>query len=178
MRCPNCHKIAVEDAIFCNHCGKVMTLTCGMCQTVNPGDSRFCHSCGYDLSKEPPTPEPDPEPDEQLQPPEIVVCPRCRIANDAESVYCDACGEPLTVTWKSAWEEDWVDRLTAWVRRIFGRSSNAHDDQIYVPTGFWRRALARIIDIAILLGIILAISIAMEPVGPGQTHLNSVQYFA
>lgn len=49
MECPNCLEIAVDSAVFCNHCGTRMPLACPGCRAANPPESRYCYQCGNSL---------------------------------------------------------------------------------------------------------------------------------
>ena len=50
MRCPACQNDAVAGAVFCNHCGAPIPVTCHQCTATNPSPSKFCHRCGATLS--------------------------------------------------------------------------------------------------------------------------------
>ena len=50
MRCPACQNDAVAGAVFCNHCGAPIPVTCHQCTATNPPLSKFCHRCGATLS--------------------------------------------------------------------------------------------------------------------------------
>ena len=51
MQCTNCERSTVEAAVFCNHCGTRLVITCRICNSHNPLDSKFCHLCGIGLSE-------------------------------------------------------------------------------------------------------------------------------
>ena len=50
MKCPECHHVNPEDAMFCNGCGHKLELACPECGKVNPPGSRFCNGCGHNLT--------------------------------------------------------------------------------------------------------------------------------
>lgn len=52
--CPYCGHENLEQAKFCNKCGKVLGQKCRKCLTANPCGSRFCFECGTQLGGEGP----------------------------------------------------------------------------------------------------------------------------
>jgi len=53
MKCPACGFQNLEEARFCNRCGKKLDRGCPACGQVNPPGSKFCHACGAGLIKTP-----------------------------------------------------------------------------------------------------------------------------
>ena len=53
MKCPACGFQNLEDARFCNRCGKKLDRGCPACGQVNPPGSKFCHACGAALDQIP-----------------------------------------------------------------------------------------------------------------------------
>ncbi|HHZ11716.1 MAG TPA: zinc ribbon domain-containing protein [Acholeplasmataceae bacterium] len=48
ITCPYCGDDNDGDAIYCDHCGRKLKVTCS-CGTVNQAGSRFCKKCGRAL---------------------------------------------------------------------------------------------------------------------------------
>jgi len=49
MKCPKCHFLNVDEAKFCNACGRKLEISCSKCGKPNPPGSRFCNECGREL---------------------------------------------------------------------------------------------------------------------------------
>jgi hypothetical protein len=47
VACPSCGPRPESDAIFCSHCGRLLsTLTCAGCGAAMPPGAKFCEGCG------------------------------------------------------------------------------------------------------------------------------------
>lgn len=49
--CPHCGHLNVEQAKFCNKCGKSVGANCANCRILNPWGSNFCFQCGAKLTQ-------------------------------------------------------------------------------------------------------------------------------
>jgi endonuclease-3 len=48
--CLSCGYLNLEQAKFCNRCGKELGKKCTSCQTLNPAGSRYCFECGAQIT--------------------------------------------------------------------------------------------------------------------------------
>ncbi|UUV98909.1 zinc ribbon domain-containing protein [Vagococcus luciliae] len=86
--CSNCGHENEKDALFCESCGKKLSLEksskeCRICHHLNDEDALFCESCGSSLDED------------------IVEqgkhCPYCNQLNDSNAQFCENCGQPMTI---------------------------------------------------------------------------------
>ena len=131
MNCPNCGAPGEAGANYCVRCGSSLPTVCPNCGGANPPDSRFCRICGMGLISATPAAPPLPA---------AAPCPRCQASNTEDADFCYACGLPFDEP---------------------GRRPAAQEITGAVPSGFWIRLLAWLIDSIALLATELAIVAAL-----------------
>ena len=131
MNCPNCGAPGEAGANYCVRCGSSLPTVCPNCGESNPDGSRFCRICGMGLISATPAAPPLPA---------AAPCPRCQASNTEDADFCYACGLPFDEP---------------------GRRPAAQEIAGAVPSGFWIRLLAWLIDSIALLATELAIVAAL-----------------
>ena len=154
MQCPNCRREAVDNAVFCNHCGTQLQNICINCNSFNPLDSNFCNRCGSSLSADSQRTD---TPAYQEPPPSSTfhstMCPRCHKVNEHGSAYCYSCGLPLDEV--TASPQHSYTPASQYSHRISTQGNYQAQVSVGQLAGFWIRLVAALVDGIILISLTL-----------------------
>ena len=155
MRCPNCQRDAVEDAVFCNHCGMQLQNICANCDTFNPLDSNFCSRCGLSLSSELQRSEaPAYQEPHRSSPVQSSACPRCHKANEPGSAYCYSCGLPMDEA-EGSHQTSTAPSPSSTSTPV--EATQPHPTYSKYAGGFWIRLAAWMIDVILIITVMFLV---------------------